>query len=262
MSANIELTPIGVVHCRSKYRFETPRQGVFNGTSGVIELFPEYGGDAIADLAGFARMWVIFCFHLNQGHQWKPKVRPPYPAGGVCRSLFATRSPYRVNPLGLSCVKIEKVGRREIVYSGADMLDGTPVVDIKPYIPEADAFPDAAIGWREAGEPEWEVQATAEFSEQAAFINKICGLDLESFGMIQLANAPLDPSRKRIADLGNGNYALGCRTWRVIYTCQSDTSRVFLLQVRSNYQEDELLPGAQDRYQDKEFHRQFREKFG
>ncbi len=262
MYSSFEFHPIGFVRSCGKYRFEAPRQGVFNGIDGVVELLPEYGGDAIADLAGFDRIWIIFCFHLNLEHPWKPKVRPPFPAGGACRSLFATRSPYRVNPLGLSCVKLDSVERNRILFSGADMLDGTPVLDIKPYIPDADAFPDAATGWREVAAEVWEVIAEPGFRKQAALIKELSGLDLESFCRIQLSHAPLDKQRKRITAVSDGNYALGCRTWQVIYCCDDLRRQVKLLGIRSNYRADELLPGADDRYKDKDFHRRFTAVFG
>ena len=145
--SSFEFQTIGVVHCQQKYRFETPRQGVFSGCDGEIELFDRFGGDAIADLAGFERIWVIFCFHLNSGKPWKAKVQPPFPPDGPRRSIFATRSPYRVNPIGLSCVELVKVEKKRLFIRHIDMLDGTPIFDIKPYIPVADCRPEAAEGY-------------------------------------------------------------------------------------------------------------------
>ncbi len=261
---NFKFTPIGTVRCAARYRFEAPRQGVFHGSDGIIELLPEYGGDAVADIAGFERIWVIFCFHLNQGHPWKAKVQPPLPASGVCRSLFATRSPYRVNPIGLSCVRVTNVERNKIYISESDMLDGTPVLDIKPYIPAADAFPDATAGWLdEAQEKPWQVVPDAEFIRHAEFISKISGLDILHFCEVQLGNAPLDFSRKRITAVNGGAcFALGCRTWRAIYSCNERDNRVLLHRIESNYFACELTPGADDRYGDKEFHRRFIAEFG
>lgn len=255
--------PIGVVRTAGKYRFEAPRQGVFDGADGVLELLPEYGGDAIADLAGFDRLWLIFCFHLNREHHWKAKVRPPFPADGVCRSLFATRSPYRVNPIGLSCVEIVKVESRRIYLRGIDLLDGTPVLDIKPYIPEADAFPDAAAGWRDVPDTEgvWQIVAEARFIKQAEVVKEISGLDLEHFCRVQLCRSPLDTSRKRLYPMGGGGMELGCRTWRIGFVCDNELKKVTLLNIRSNYAADELFPGADDRYGDKDFHRKFLQFF-
>ncbi|MCI5778487.1 MAG: tRNA (N6-threonylcarbamoyladenosine(37)-N6)-methyltransferase TrmO [Lentisphaeria bacterium] len=254
----ISFRPIAVVRSSRHYRFESPRQGVFGGGDGVIELLPEYGGDAVADLAGFDRIWVIFCFHLNADRPWKPKVRPPIPEHGICRSVYATRSPYRPNPIGLSCVQLVRVERRKLHVRGIDMLDGTPVLDLKPYIPEADAFPFAAVGWRKTpdGEP-WEVTAAARFRKQAEFIRTRSDLDLENFCRVQLSRSPLDPARKRLTPEPDGQWTIGCRTWRVVFRCAPENRQVRLREVRSNYPAPELVPGAADPYQDKELHRRF-----
>lgn len=260
-----EFQPIGVVHTQQKYRFETPRQGAFSGCGGEIELFSAFGGDAIADLAGFDRIWVIFCFHLNSDRKWKPKVRPPFPADGCCRSVFATRSPYRVNPIGLSCVELAGISGNRLLLRHIDMLDGTPVLDIKPYIPEADAFADSAVGWRSevpvSGDLQWELEYSDLFIEQSGFIRRESGLDLENFAAVQLANEPFDASRKRVKELDNNCWQLSCRTWRMIFTPVPQERRISVLEIVSNYTAGELLPGAEDRYNDKDIHRKFCREF-
>lgn len=114
--------------------------------AGVIEIAPPYRA-ALADLAGFGRIWLIFHFHRSGG--WGAKVRPP--RGGPKRGLFATRAPDRPSPLGLTSVGLEAVDleRGEIRVRGLDLLDGTPILDIKPYLPRFDAWPDAGHGWIE-----------------------------------------------------------------------------------------------------------------
>ena len=258
---SFEFTTIGTVRCAARYRFEAPRQGVFNGGDGVIELLPAYGGDAVAELAGFERIWVIFCFHLNCGKEWKAKVRPPLPAGGPCRSVFATRSPHRVNPIGLSCVELTGISGRKLLIRSMDMLDGTPVLDIKPYIPEADAFPDSVTGWRcavpEAALLQWELEFTEKFNEQAEFIYNSSSLDLVNLVRVQLGSEPLDSRRKRIKKTDDDLWALGCRTWQIIFSADQISRRVRVLEIRSNYSADELAEGAEDRYLDKDIHRKF-----
>ena len=156
------------------------------------------------------------------------------------------------------------VERNKIYISESDMLDGTPVLDIKPYIPAADAFPDATAGWLdEAQEKPWQVVPDAEFIRHAEFISNISGLDILHFCEVQLGNAPLDFSRKRITAVNGGAcFALGCRTWRAIYSCNERDNRVLLHRIESNYCACELTPGADDRYGDKEFHRRFIAEFG
>ena len=262
MYSSFEFHPIGFVRSCGKYRFEAPRQGVFNGIDGVVELLPEYGGDAIADLAGFDRIWIIFCFHLNLEHPWKPKVRPPFPAGGACRSLFATRSPYRVNPLGLSCVKLDSVERNRILFSGADMLDGTPVLDIKPYIPEADAFPAAAAGWRDRlRAEEYKITYAPEFIAKAEFLLGCGAPDMQNVALVQLTHQPFDSKRKRLyPGRKKGCTELGCRTWRIEF-CEIAPGELLVKELYSNYAAKELLPECDDPYQDKELHRKFMTRF-
>jgi tRNA-Thr(GGU) m(6)t(6)A37 methyltransferase TsaA len=95
------------------------------------------------DLYGFERIWLIFAFHLSEG--WKSSVKPP--RGGPKRGVLATRSPHRPNSIGLSAVELIRIEGRTLHLRGVDLLDGTPVLDIKPYVPYADAFPAARAGW-------------------------------------------------------------------------------------------------------------------
>ena len=260
MSNEYIFKPIGTVRTAGKYRFEAPRQGVFSTADGVLELLPEYGGDAIADLAGFDRIWLIFCFHLNVGHTWKSKVRPPFPADGVCRSLFATRSPYRVNPIGLSCAEIVAVESRRILLRGIDLLDGTPVLDIKPYIPEADAFPASAAGWHDRiKDTGYEVSFTENFLAKSRFLAELSSLDVENFCRIQLKFSPLDASRKRVkkAEGMEKEYIISCRTWKVCFHIEEEKKEILVKDLFSNYKSEELLPGSPDKYGDKDFHRAF-----
>jgi tRNA (adenine37-N6)-methyltransferase len=113
---------------------------------GVLEIAPEYRA-ALADLEGFGRIWLIFLFHRSGG--WGPKVRPP--RGGPKRGLFATRAPDRPSPLGLTTVALASVDveQGEVRVRGIDLLDETPILDIKPYLPRFDAWPDAGHGWIE-----------------------------------------------------------------------------------------------------------------
>ena len=99
---------------------------------------------ALADLEGFSHIWVIYWMHLNQG--WNPTVVPPR-GPKTRRGLFATRAPHRPNSIGLSAVRLKKIEGRTLYVEGHDMLDATPVLDIKPYIPFTDAHPDATSGW-------------------------------------------------------------------------------------------------------------------
>ena len=142
--------PIG--HLRSPYarRIDAPHQGtVVAGTEtgefvlATLELQEWLDEEVLQDLAGFDRLWLIFAFHRSEG--WKSLVKPP--RGGPKRGVLATRSPHRPNPIGLSAVELIKIEGRTLHLRGVDLLDGTPVLDIKPYVPYADAFPEAKAGW-------------------------------------------------------------------------------------------------------------------
>jgi tRNA-Thr(GGU) m(6)t(6)A37 methyltransferase TsaA len=137
------VAPIGVLRSAQRLHHEAPRQsGLGRGASGVIELRQGLQ-NALADLHGFSHLWVVFWCHLARG--WKSRVQPP--RDRVKRGVFATRAPQRPNPIGLSCVRLVAVHARRIEIADHDLLDGTPVLDVKPYLPYCDSVPAAAIGY-------------------------------------------------------------------------------------------------------------------
>lgn len=253
-------SPIGVVHSANRYKFEAARQGVFSSNTGEIELFPGFGYElALEELSGFERIWVLFVFHLNKN--WNPKVSPPLVGDKQRIGVFATRSPHRPNPIGMSCVELEKIDGLVVHVRNHDFLDGTPVLDLKPYIPRADSFPDSKAGWRDqVQDAEYPVDFTPEVREKMAFLYEISGLDLLNFCQVQLAHDPASDKRKRVDALSGGEYAVGCRTWKAGYRIEK--SGVVVFDLRSNYTPDELKEGAPDIYGDKAFHRRFREVYG
>ena len=224
----------------------------------MIEFAPNRNfEEALRDLAGFDRIWVIFEFHLNA--TWRPKVRPPVAPAGRRIGVFATRSPHRPNRIGLSCVELEEVDGARLRVRGCDLLDRTPVLDVKPYIPRADAFPESRTGWLETVSPEeWEVEFTPEARADFDFIAAASGPDLAGFCRIQLGLDPLSPERKRLSIEADGCHAIGCRTWKVRFAADCATRRILVLGASSNYTAEELLPGAPDPYGDKTLHRAFR----
>lgn len=143
--------PIGVVHSPWKEKRAAPRQGTVLEAEGVIELFPRDGFlHALSDIDGFDRLIVLFHFH--EAEHFRPKVLPP--RSSVRRGVLATRSPHRPNPIGLTIVRLLRVRGLCLDVQDLDILDGTPVLDVKPYIPYADAFPDSRAGWLEDEETE------------------------------------------------------------------------------------------------------------
>ncbi|TLS67559.1 tRNA (N6-threonylcarbamoyladenosine(37)-N6)-methyltransferase TrmO [Mariprofundus erugo] len=143
---HISMAAIGVVKSSYRERFATPRQpSLDQPEQAEIHLNPGLNFEqALADLNGFSHIWVIYWMHLNNG--WNPTVMPPR-GPKQRRGLFATRAPHRPNSLGLSAVRLTGIKGRVLFIEGHDMLDGTPVLDIKPYIPYADMIEDASSGW-------------------------------------------------------------------------------------------------------------------
>jgi tRNA-Thr(GGU) m(6)t(6)A37 methyltransferase TsaA len=141
------VAPIGWVRSPYQRRFGTPQQAaaVDSQSDAVLELDAQLiPPEALLDLAGVERIWVLS--YLHRSGTWGPRVRPPR-GPRVRRSLFATRSPDRPNPLGLSAVQLLRVEGTTLHVRGVDLLDGTPILDIKPYVPYADAFPESRAGW-------------------------------------------------------------------------------------------------------------------
>lgn len=147
------MTPIGIVQSPYAEKFAVPRQpGLVPAATATIELLGDSAHpDCVRGLEAFSHIWVLFIFHQTQNHGWKPLVRPPRLGGNEKRGVFATRSTFRPNAIGMSVVKLAGVrqqnGRTYVDVQGADWVNGTPVIDIKPYVPYADAITDAVGGF-------------------------------------------------------------------------------------------------------------------
>ena len=167
-------TPVGIIQSPYQQKFGIPRQPFLApSVSAVLTLLPPFNHpDCVRGLAEFEYIWLQFVFHGNEGEGWAPLVRPPRLGGKKKAGVFATRSPHRPNPIGLSLVKLESISHEQGVslhLTGADLLDGTPVLDIKPYIPFVEAKPEAKSGFVD-GEPIqlpvlWTDQAQRQLSE-------------------------------------------------------------------------------------------------
>lgn len=145
---------IARVHNGFKEKFALPRQsGLTEGLLSTIVFEKEYRvDDALRGLDGYSHLWILWGFHDNKNETWRPTVRPPRLGGNKRMGVFATRSPYRPNPIGLSCVELKEIKKTRdqgtvLIITGADMMDGTPVYDIKPYLPFADSIPHARAGF-------------------------------------------------------------------------------------------------------------------
>ena len=232
--------PIGVVHSPFTERADAPRQAAAaRDVPGSIELLPGRGfEDALEGLDGWEYAWVVFVFHRNveEGRGWRPKVQPPRAEAKV--GVFATRSPHRPNPIGMSVVRIERVEGLVVHVRDLDLLDGTPVLDLKPYVPYADAYPDARSGWLEVTDPRaaWEVTFSPEATAQLAWLLER-GLDLRAGITSVLSLGPQPHAYRRIRKHGDG-LRLAMKEWRVDF--EAHEHRILVRGLRSGYRAREL----------------------
>ncbi|CAM3224620.1 conserved hypothetical protein [Xenorhabdus nematophila AN6/1] len=154
--SDFHFTQIGTIHSPYKEKFAIPRQpGLVEDGTGQLELLAPYNKvDAVRGLEQFSHLWVIFVFHQTMDGGWNPLVRPPRLGGNAKMGVFATRSTFRPNPIGMSLVELKGIqckNKRVILELGSlDLVDGTPVIDIKPYLPFAESHPAAKAGFAQA----------------------------------------------------------------------------------------------------------------
>lgn len=242
------VTPIGVIQTPYTEKYLAPRQpGLSEAPAeGVITLFPDANYEqALEDLSGFDRIWIISWFHRNQG--WTPKVLPPR-AGNERKGVFATRSPHRPNAIGLSLCRLLEVRGRTLRVEDPDLLDGTPILDLKPYIPGVEAHPDAAAGWLDSLPPEGESAFSVVVEplaiRQLEWLRSDHRIDLAGFATELLARFPHPHPSRRTKRHPEGGYVLGVKSWRIHYEISG--SRVTIRYVASGYEPDALqtAPGS------------------
>lgn len=170
MAETLNMNIIARIDTDFPTKFGIPRQsGVVEQLQGRIVFSPEYRNpDALRGIEGFSHLWLIWQFSEAVREHWSPTVRPPRLGGNTRVGVFATRSPFRPNAIGLSCVKLDRVDLHTpdgpVIYvSGVDLMDGTPILDIKPYIPYADSHPEAKEGFTSQN---WERSLSVEFPQE------------------------------------------------------------------------------------------------
>jgi tRNA-Thr(GGU) m(6)t(6)A37 methyltransferase TsaA len=156
---------LGVLRSPFREKFGTPRQGnLAPGAFATLKISDEFTpAQSLLGLSGFSHVWLLSAFHLNTNKKFLPKVHPPRLKGRTV-GLFASRSPHRPSPVGLTLARLVRVEGDTLHLAGVDLIDGTPILDVKPYVPDSDAAPGASAGWTaEAPFP----ALTVEFSAQA-----------------------------------------------------------------------------------------------
>ncbi|MCD8382987.1 MAG: tRNA (N6-threonylcarbamoyladenosine(37)-N6)-methyltransferase TrmO [Clostridiales bacterium] len=214
---------IARIHTDFSTKFGVPRQsGLVESLRGEIVFEPAYRSpDALRGIEGFSHLWLIWQFSGAVRSRWSPTVRPPRLGGNESVGVFATRSPYRPNPIGLSAVKLEAVEKRPgtgpvLIVSGADLMDGTPILDIKPYLPYADCHPEATGGFTDQV-----ARRTLEVSFPEALLARIPPEKREAL----LGVLAQDPRPAYQSDPGR-RYGLTFAGWDVRFTVEGDTLTV------------------------------------
>jgi tRNA-Thr(GGU) m(6)t(6)A37 methyltransferase TsaA len=223
--------------------------------SGTIEIFDAPGIEhALEDLGEWDRIWVVFVFHLARG--WRPKVLPP--RSTKRRGLFATRSPHRPNAIGISAVRLDAVEGRVLRVRDVDMVDGTPVLDIKPYVPWADAYPSARTGWLAPKDPEpgYALRWTEEARAQTDWLRDRHGIDLVAPAKALLSLGPQPHAYRRIRKDGDA-MRLAYKEWRLRFRVDGRT--ITVERIATGYRARDLATRA-DRALD--VHRAFVAQFG
>lgn len=221
----MEMKMIGRIHTDFATKFGIPRQsGLVPELMGEIVLEPEYRNpDAVRGLEEFSHLWLVWEFSKAVRSDWSPTVRPPRLGGNQRLGVFATRSPFRPNPIGLSCVRLERIDLEDsrkpvILVSGVDMMDGTPIYDIKPYLPYADSYPEARGGFTDGTEAR---HVIVELPKELVTASGIPGEKLQALqGVLEQDPRPRyqkDP--QRIYGMSFGEY-------EVKFTVREDVLRV------------------------------------
>jgi tRNA-Thr(GGU) m(6)t(6)A37 methyltransferase TsaA len=264
-TSDLTLEPIGFVRSARETKVEAARQPrAAAGEAARIELLPGHHYEhALEDLERWELIWVIFWFHLNSG--WRPKVLPPRSTTGR-KGVFATRSPHRPNPLGMSVVRLERVEGLVLHIRDSDMLDGTPVLDLKPYVAYTDSHPGAGAGWLEdaaraggagggigAGtgmgtqpaDPvdKYVVRFEALAAEQVVWVESHTGLALRERVESTLALGPAPHPYRRIRRLGE-EMQLSVKEWRVRFAVMERDVRV--IEITTGFRASQLAAGEND----------------
>lgn len=231
----LALSPIGFIRAQKSVKFQALHQPAEAAPErNVLELLSGCDYEtALRDLAGFSRVWLLSWFHRNK--TWRPLVLPPR-GPAKRRGVFATRSPHRPNPLGLTPVQLIAVEGRTLILGACDLVDGTPIFDIKPYIPAYDAFPAALAGW--TGEvaaaqetpPQFSVCLAPLAESQAEWLRANWQLDFRPRLFELLARDPSPHRTRRIRRRGETEFAIGCGAWQAVFSVTKKVVTILALE--------------------------------
>lgn len=258
---SLSVCPIGIVRSAHTVRHLAPRQpGTAEPTPASIVLFPNHHYEAaLEDLDGVEFLWVLSWFHRNDN--WRPKVLPPR-GPRIRRGVFSTRSPHRPNPIGLSLARLVSVHQRTLVVADLDLLDGTPVLDLKPYLAYTEAHPNARAGWLDpvlaadasGAAHRFTLTWTALATAQHTWLATTHSISLVAIIDTVLARDPTPHPYRRVERYGSA-LRLSVRSWRVHFTVTDTT--VTITSIASGYPPDALSSHSDDQLEDGPAHRGF-----
>ena len=249
------IDPIGYFHTSSNAPYDVPRQSaLLSRNEGIIQLKEGYQFEqALEGLEGFDRIWIIFRFHRH--NHWKPKVLPP--RGGKKRGVFATRSPHRPNFIGFSCVELQAIKGLKLFIVNHDLIDGTPILDLKPYLNYADVFSSIRQGWLDElpADPIVSIQWSPLAQEQVDYLATDWNCLLKDAIECRLTQSPFPYANNRVKQLGDKSYRLAYRTWRAFY--KYDGALVTISHLESGYDGETLRENKPSKWDDVPIHQAF-----
>lgn len=234
LDPGLTITPIGFIRSGKPLKFDARHQpDEKQAETNILEMLP---GDkyqkALKDLAGFDRIWLLWWFHRNT--DWRPEVLPPR-GPSKRRGVFATRSPHRPNPLGITPVQLLEIRKGQLILGPCDLVDGTPVFDIKPYIPSYDSFPEAKAGWIDEvdaaleGPPAFTVSFSPQATEHMAWLRQEWSVDFEARLLEILSRDPSPHRTRRIRSRHGDLFDIGCGAWYAIFEVKGPVVHVLHL---------------------------------
>ncbi len=243
MNEELTVRPIGYVRAASSLKFDAPRQPDRESDEvNLIELLPGQQFErALQDLEGFDKIWLVAWFDRNTS--WRPSVLPPR-GPAKRRGVFATRSPHRPNPIGLTCATLLAVDGRNLKVGALDLTDGTPILDIKPYLRTVDCYPESRLGWVEEIEDAesrpcpFQITISPLAERQLNWLREEWQIDFTERAFDILRRDPTAHRTRRILRLAENRYRIACGPWRMFYRLQG--AEVMIEEIASGLSEETL----------------------